>query len=57
MFWQYDEFRISVKLAGETKAELPVLLRTARENHHVQDLAVGADLSLMEVTERAGHPL
>ena len=56
MVWQYDEYRISVKLAGETKAEHPVLMRTARENHHVQDLAVNAvipDFCLTEVTERA----
>jgi hypothetical protein len=57
MAWQYDEYRISVKLAGETKAEHPVLMRTARENHHVQDLAVNPDFCLTEVTERAGHPL
>jgi hypothetical protein len=57
MSWQYDEYRISVKLAGETKAEHPVLMRAARENHHVQDLAANPDFCLTEVTERAGHPL
>ena len=57
MFWQYDEYRISEKLAGETKADQSVLMRTARENHHVQDLEQIPDFSLTEGTERAGHPL
>jgi hypothetical protein len=63
MFWQYDECSTSEKLAGETKAEQSVLMRTAREKHHVQDLEriYGiSDFSLTEgteVTELAGQPL
>ena len=57
MAWHYDEYRISVKLAGDTKAEHPVLMRTARENLNVQDLERILDFSLTEGTERAGHPL
>jgi hypothetical protein len=44
-------------LAGETKAKQSVLMWTARENHHVQDLEWVPDFSLTEGTELAGQPL
>jgi hypothetical protein len=34
-----------------------LLMRTARENHHVQDLERIPDFSLTEGTELAGQPL